>query len=281
MSFLLLFALGLQGIIAGIYVSALIHDHRIADLSAGQYVAMHQMRDKSFRRIMPAIGLVNLGLVVATATFGLESGIARTLAFVAAALLVADIALTISRQLPLNAQVQSWTDATMPADWSQIRDRWAAQHLIRLALVSTAYVCLLTAVFYPGVQQAQTSADRAAGGQALSGDPCIRRTSETTLKETSMPAFAIFDVEIRNANQYQKFMARVKPALEEAGAKYLARGGAHKVYEGDWTPRRLVIIEFPSMAAFEAFYNGPIYQELKTLREESSSARLVAVEGLE
>jgi uncharacterized protein (DUF1330 family) len=95
-----------------------------------------------------------------------------------------------------------------------------------------------------------------------------------------MPAYAIFDVEIRDADQYQKFMMSVKPALENAGARYLARGGAHKVYKGDWTPRRLVLIEFPSIADFESFYNGPVYQGLKTIRDACSSARLVCLEGL-
>jgi uncharacterized protein (DUF1330 family) len=75
-------------------------------------------------------------------------------------------------------------------------------------------------------------------------------------------------------------MARVKPALEAAGARYLARGGAHKVHEGDWEPRRIVIIEFPSVSAWEAFYNGPVYQGLKAVRDSCSSARLVCVEGL-
>ena len=52
----------------------------------------------------------------------------------------------------------------------------------------------------------------------------------------------IFDVEIRDMGRYQEFMAGVKPALEAAGAKYLARGGAHKVLEGDWQPRRIVLL---------------------------------------
>ena len=95
-----------------------------------------------------------------------------------------------------------------------------------------------------------------------------------------MPAYVIFDVEIRDAAQYQAFMAGVKPALEAAGARYLARGGAHKVYEGDWEPRRIVLIEFPSVAAFEAFYNGETYGSLKSVRDACSSARLVSVEGL-
>jgi uncharacterized protein (DUF1330 family) len=95
-----------------------------------------------------------------------------------------------------------------------------------------------------------------------------------------MTALVIFDVEIRDMQRYQEFMRMVKPALESAGGKYLARGGTHTVYEGDWKPRRIVILEFPDMAAFEGFYNGAVYQGLKAIRDECSSARLVAVEGL-
>jgi uncharacterized protein (DUF1330 family) len=95
-----------------------------------------------------------------------------------------------------------------------------------------------------------------------------------------MAAYVIFDVEIRDPNRYQEFMTKVKPALADAGARYLARGGAQKVYEGDWSPRRIVLLEFPSLAAWESFYYGPVYQGLKAIRDECSSARLVSVEGL-
>lgn len=95
-----------------------------------------------------------------------------------------------------------------------------------------------------------------------------------------MTAYVIFDVEVRDPQQYQSFMQGVKPALEAAGAKYLARGGTHKVYEGDWDPRRIVLLEFPSVAAWEEFYDGPTYQGLKSIRDACSSARLVSVEGL-
>lgn len=95
-----------------------------------------------------------------------------------------------------------------------------------------------------------------------------------------MPAYVILDAEIRDAERYQDFMSQVKPALEQSGGRYLARGGAHKVYEGDWSRRRIVVPEFPLVAAFEAFYHGPIYQGLKPIRDACSSARLVSVEGL-
>ena len=95
-----------------------------------------------------------------------------------------------------------------------------------------------------------------------------------------MAAYVIFDVDITDMTRYQAFMSSVKPALEAAGARYLARGGPHKVHEGDWQPRRIVLLEFPSVAAWEAFYNGSTYQGLKAIRDACSSARLVAVEGV-
>jgi len=95
-----------------------------------------------------------------------------------------------------------------------------------------------------------------------------------------MTAYVIFDVEILNPDRYMDFMNQVKPALEAAGARYLSRGGAHHVYEGDWIPRRIVLIEFPSVADFDKFYYGPVYQGLKSMRDECSSSRLVSVDGL-
>jgi uncharacterized protein (DUF1330 family) len=95
-----------------------------------------------------------------------------------------------------------------------------------------------------------------------------------------MTAYAIFDVEVRDLARYQEFMKAVKPEVEAAGGRYLVRGGAHRVYEGDWQPRRIVLFEFPSIAAFEAFYHGSVYRGLKTIRDECSSARLVAVDGV-
>jgi uncharacterized protein (DUF1330 family) len=97
-----------------------------------------------------------------------------------------------------------------------------------------------------------------------------------------MTAYVIFDVEIRELDRYREYMQRVKPVIEAAGGRYLVRGGAHKVVEGEWFPRRLVLLEFPSMAALEAFYIGPEYQALKALRLQCSEARgVVVVEGVD
>ena len=95
-----------------------------------------------------------------------------------------------------------------------------------------------------------------------------------------MTTYVIFDVDIRDMACYQEFMSGVKPAIEAAGARYLARGGPHHVHEGDWQPRRIVLLEFPTRESWIAFYGGPVYAGLKSIRDACSSARLVSFEGL-
>ena len=95
-----------------------------------------------------------------------------------------------------------------------------------------------------------------------------------------MAYYVIFDVTIHDLPKYQEYMTRIKPVIEASGGRYLVRGGAHAVIEGDWKPTRLVIFEFPSRAAVQSFYVSPEYQPLKALRMEASSANIVGVEGV-
>lgn len=105
-------------------------------------------------------------------------------------------------------------------------------------------------------------------------------TSPNIAPGSDGPYFVILDVNIRDVPRYLTYMEKVRPALEAAGGRYLARGGAYTIYEGDWEPARLVLMEFPSQKAFESFYRGPEYAAIKQIRDETSSGNLVGVEGL-
>jgi uncharacterized membrane protein len=140
-------SLTLIGIVAGIYVSGLIRDHRIADLSATQYTAMHQMRDKTFRKAMPTLGIATFGLALISTVVGLASGTPLLLGAATLVLLLIDIALAVRRQLPLNQKIESWSETTIPDDWDLVRNQWAFHHAVRSVLGLAAFVCFLTAVF--------------------------------------------------------------------------------------------------------------------------------------
>jgi uncharacterized protein (DUF1330 family) len=94
-----------------------------------------------------------------------------------------------------------------------------------------------------------------------------------------MAYYVIVDVTIHDLPKYQEYMARVKPMIEAAGGRYLVRGGTQIVLEGDWKPTRLVLFEFPSLAAAQSFFTDPAYRPLKALRMAASSANIVGVEG--
>ncbi|WP_294224418.1 DUF1330 domain-containing protein [uncultured Shimia sp.] len=95
-----------------------------------------------------------------------------------------------------------------------------------------------------------------------------------------MPAYLIYDVDIHDPEPYGQFMAQVKPLVEKMGGTYLVRGGAHEVLEGDWTPGRIVLFEFPDMDSARALFNSPEYAPLKALRQSCSTGNAVIVEGL-
>jgi uncharacterized protein (DUF1330 family) len=94
-----------------------------------------------------------------------------------------------------------------------------------------------------------------------------------------MPAYMIGDIDVLDGERYAEYRRQVLPTIERHGGRFLVRGGAHEVMEGPWRPNRMVVIEFPDMAAFKAWYHSPEYQRLAGLRQATSRGSIVAVEG--
>ena len=95
-----------------------------------------------------------------------------------------------------------------------------------------------------------------------------------------MAAYAIVDLDIYDIEQYLSYQQAVRPLLASVGARYLVRGGEFKVFVGDYQPDRLVLVEFPSLAVLEDFYQGKSYQALEAQRLACCSARIIGVQGL-
>ncbi|MCW9045099.1 MAG: DUF1330 domain-containing protein [Alphaproteobacteria bacterium] len=94
--------------------------------------------------------------------------------------------------------------------------------------------------------------------------------------------YVIVDVKIDDPDEYKKYMEKAKPISEKFGGEYLVRGGEFNVLEGDYfTPRRLVLVRFPSKEAADGFYNSPEYQEARAIRLPVSDMVMVGVEGFE
>src|SRR5262249_58010085 len=63
------------------------------------------------------------------------------------------------------------------------------------------------------------------------------------------------------------------------GGRFIVRGGKFETLEGQWHPKRLVVLEFPSVEQAKRWYDSEEYRPLKAMRFKASKSNLVLVEG--
>ena len=94
-----------------------------------------------------------------------------------------------------------------------------------------------------------------------------------------MTAYLIADIEVTDVEAFERYRAEVPPVIAAHGGRYLVRGGAVHPMEGEMDLKRLVILEFPSLAAPRPFHDSPDYAPLLALRLASTRSDVVLVEG--
>jgi uncharacterized protein (DUF1330 family) len=95
----------------------------------------------------------------------------------------------------------------------------------------------------------------------------------------SPKGYVIGEIQITDQQTYQTYAARTTPILEKFGGRYVVRGGQTVSLEGAPPAGRVVVIEFPSLAAARAFHDSPEYKAIAEIRHKSSTGRAFIVEG--
>jgi len=91
--------------------------------------------------------------------------------------------------------------------------------------------------------------------------------------------YLIAEVEVTDTATYEDYRKRVPAIIAQYGGKYLVRGGAVESMEGGWAPKRLVVLEFPSLEQARKFYRSPEYAPVLALRHKAARSKLLLVEG--
>ena len=94
-----------------------------------------------------------------------------------------------------------------------------------------------------------------------------------------MAAYVIADIDVRDAGRYEEYRRIVPPSIAAYGGRYLVRGGEMAILEGDWLPRRCVVIEFPSVEQARAWWDSEAYAPAKEIRRQCAKARMILVAG--
>ena len=95
-----------------------------------------------------------------------------------------------------------------------------------------------------------------------------------------MAAYLICDIDVHDEAMFARYRAAVPPFVAKHGGEYLVRGGPVELAEGNWTPKRCVVIRFPDRAATRAFLDDPDYKPVAELRFRSANSNLIIAEGL-
>lgn len=95
-----------------------------------------------------------------------------------------------------------------------------------------------------------------------------------------MTAYVIATINVTDPEKYKNYMALSPAAIDAAGGKFIVRGGNPRVMEGDWPRPRVVVVEYPTREAAEAFYNSTLYAAARTEREGAAEFSMIVVDGV-
>ncbi len=94
-----------------------------------------------------------------------------------------------------------------------------------------------------------------------------------------MPAYIIADVDVQNPEAFEAYKQPTAASIARYGGRFLVQSSSHEVLEGTWNPRRLVVLEFPTIEVAKRWYASEKYGEAKALRLKYAVSSLLLAEG--
>lgn len=95
-----------------------------------------------------------------------------------------------------------------------------------------------------------------------------------------MPAYLLVELEIVDPIRFGEYRKAVVPLVEKYDGKYLAASDRVEALEGDWHPKRIVIIEFPSMQKAKEWFGCEEYREPSKIRKRAAKTKMILMEGV-
>ena len=95
-----------------------------------------------------------------------------------------------------------------------------------------------------------------------------------------MAAYLIAEIDVHDTSGYEEYRRLAGATLVAFGGRFLVRGGATETIEGDWFPRRMVVIEFPSAERAHAWWASPDYSVARAIRQRTAATRMIVAEGV-
>jgi uncharacterized protein (DUF1330 family) len=96
-----------------------------------------------------------------------------------------------------------------------------------------------------------------------------------------MPAYVIADIDVHDPEVYTQYAMLVQATLDPFDGRFLVRGAPTETLEGDWHPKRTVVIEFPSAEHARGWYTSPDYVKALAIRQHAATGSLILAPGVD
>jgi len=96
-----------------------------------------------------------------------------------------------------------------------------------------------------------------------------------------MKTYCIVYESVDDPKLFEQYRSQVMPTIEAYQGRFIVRGGAFTVLEGEMPHQRVAILEFPSREKAEEWYRSPAYQRILPLRTGAARCQFIMVDGLD
>lgn len=94
-----------------------------------------------------------------------------------------------------------------------------------------------------------------------------------------MNGYLILDLSINDFGVFKEYIEKIPDFIHKHGGRYIVQGVVPETMEGNWSPERVVVLEFPSTDKAKEFLNDPEAQSLFSVRHKSTTSKLILAEG--
>jgi uncharacterized protein (DUF1330 family) len=95
-----------------------------------------------------------------------------------------------------------------------------------------------------------------------------------------MAAYIIVDLEVKDAQAFEPYKQPTAASIAQYGGRFIVRSSDYEVLEGNWRPKRVVVLEFPSVETAKRWYDSPEYRKVLPIRLQHAVSKMILVGGV-
>ncbi len=95
-----------------------------------------------------------------------------------------------------------------------------------------------------------------------------------------MAAYVILDIQVTDPEGYEEYKRIGGGSAAPYGGKMIVRGGRTEVLEGEWSPHRVVVVEFPTFEQAQRWWESDEYRPARDILDRTARSSTILVEWM-